>query len=63
MVTMRGALAGSTAARAKPVSPMFRVDSYYAQAVAWAVENGITTGVGGGEFDPNATYNDTDRHI
>ena len=30
-------------------------DSYYAQAVAWAVENGITTGVGGGRFDPNST--------
>ena len=30
-------------------------DSYYAGAVAWAVENGITTGVGGGRFDPNAT--------
>ena len=30
-------------------------DSYYAQAVAWAVENGITTGVGNGKFDPNAT--------
>ncbi|WP_418927258.1 S-layer homology domain-containing protein [Dysosmobacter sp.] len=30
-------------------------DSYYAQAVSWAVENGITTGVGGGRFDPNAT--------
>ena len=30
-------------------------DSYYAQAVAWAVENGITTGVGGGRFDPTAT--------
>ena len=30
-------------------------DSYYAQAVAWAIENGITTGVGGGRFDPNAT--------
>ena len=29
-------------------------DSYYAQAVAWAVENGITTGVGG-KFDPTAT--------
>ena len=27
-------------------------DSYYASAVAWAVENGITTGVGGGRFDP-----------
>ena len=30
-------------------------DSYYAQAVAWAVENGITAGVGSGKFDPNAT--------
>ena len=30
-------------------------DAYYAKAVAWAVENGITTGVGGGRFDPNAT--------
>ena len=30
-------------------------DSYYAQAVAWAVENGITAGVGGGRFDPNST--------
>ena len=30
-------------------------DSYYANAVAWAVENGITAGVGGGRFAPNAT--------
>ena len=30
-------------------------DSYYAGAVAWAVENGVTTGVGGGRFDPNGT--------
>ena len=30
-------------------------DSYYANAVAWAVENGITAGVGGGRFDPNST--------
>ena len=30
-------------------------DSYYAQAVAWAVENGITTGVGNGHFDPTST--------
>ena len=30
-------------------------DSYYAQAVAWAVENGITTGIGNGKFNPNAT--------
>ena len=30
-------------------------DSYYASAVAWAVENGITDGVGAGRFDPAAT--------
>ena len=30
-------------------------DSYYASAVAWAVENGITDGVGDGRFDPAAT--------
>ena len=30
-------------------------NSYYAQAVAWAVEGGITTGVGNGRFDPNST--------
>ena len=30
-------------------------DSYYAQAVAWAVENSITTGVGNGHFDPTGT--------
>ena len=30
-------------------------DSYYAQAVAWAIENDITAGVGGGRFDPNST--------
>ena len=29
--------------------------SYYAKAVAWAVENGITTGTAEGTFSPNAT--------
>ena len=29
--------------------------SYYAKAVAWAVENGITLGTGDGTFGPNAT--------
>lgn len=28
-------------------------DAYYAEAVAWAAENGITSGVGGGLFGPN----------
>ncbi len=30
-------------------------DSYYAKAVAWAVENGITTGTGDDKFSPDAT--------
>ena len=29
--------------------------SYYAKAVAWAVENGITLGTGDGTFSPDAT--------
>ena len=29
--------------------------SYYAKAVAWAIENGITTGTGDGKFSPDAT--------
>ena len=30
-------------------------DAYYAKAVAWAVENGITTGTGDGKFSPDTT--------
>ena len=30
-------------------------DSYYAKAVAWAIENGITGGTGDGLFSPDAT--------
>ena len=55
MVTMlwraMGQPAPATAATFTDVS----ADSYYAGAVSWAVENGITTGVGGGRFDPAAT--------
>ena len=29
-------------------------DAYYAKAVAWAVEQGITNGTGGGKFSPDA---------
>ena len=28
-------------------------NSFYAKAVAWAIENGVTTGVGGGLFSPD----------
>ena len=31
------------------------VDAFYAKAVAWAVENGITSGTGDGKFSPDAT--------
>ena len=55
MVTMlwraMGQPAPATAATFTDVS----ADSYYAGAVSWAIENGITTGVGGGRFDPTAT--------
>ena len=30
-------------------------DAYYAKAVAWAIENGITAGTGEGKFSPDAT--------
>ena len=30
-------------------------DAYYADAVAWAVEKGVTTGTGDGKFSPGAT--------
>ena len=55
MVTMlwraEGQPAPATAATFTDVS----ADSYYAGAVSWAVENGVTTGAGGGRFDPTAT--------
>ena len=32
-----------------------KADAYYADAVVWAVENGITSGIGGGKFAPAQT--------
>ena len=55
MVTMLWRAEGQPAAGGAASFTDVSADSYYAQAVAWAVENGITTGVGGGRFDPNAT--------
>ncbi len=55
MVTMLWRTAGSAAAESKTGFTDVPAGSYYAQAVAWAVENGITAGVGNGRFDPNAT--------
>ena len=55
MVTMLWRAAGSPAAQSGTVFQDVAAGSYYAQAVAWAIENGITTGVGGGRFAPNST--------
>ena len=55
MVTMLWRAMGQPAAGSATSFTDVPTDSYYAQAVAWAVENGITAGVGGGRFDPNAT--------
>jgi len=55
MVTMLWRTMGQPAAGGAATFTDVPADSYYASAVAWAVENGITTGVGGGKFDPNAT--------
>ena len=55
MVTMLWRAAGSPAAGGSASFADVPADSYYTQAVAWAVEGGITTGVGGGRFDPNST--------
>ena len=53
MVTMLWRTMGQPAAASGASFADVPADSYYAQAVAWAIENGITTGVGGGRFDPN----------
>ena len=55
MVTMLWRTMGQPAAGGAATFTDVPADSYYASAVAWAVENGITTGVGGGRFDPTAT--------
>ena len=55
MVTMLWRTMGQPAATDKVSFADVPADSYYAQAVAWAVEGGITQGVGGDRFDPNAT--------
>lgn len=61
---------GATVSRAQTVTFLYRAngspaasgasfsdvaaDEYYANAVAWAVRSGITTGTGNGKFTPNA---------
>ena len=55
MVTMLWRTMGQPAAGSAANFTDVPADSYYAQAVAWAVESGITTGIGGGRFNPAAT--------
>ena len=55
MVTMLWRTMGQPAAGGAANFNDVPANSYYAQAVAWAVESGITQGVGGGRFDPAAT--------
>ena len=55
MVTMLWRAMGQSAAGSAANFTDVPADSYYAQAMAWAVESGITTGIGGGRFDPNST--------
>lgn len=51
-VTFLYRAAGSPAVNGGSFSDV-AVDAYYAKAVAWADENGITSGTGNGKFSPN----------
>ena len=55
MVTMLWRAMGQSAAGSAANFTDVPADSYYVQAVAWAVENGITTGTGNGKFSPDNT--------
>ena len=54
-VTFLWRAAGSPATKSMNSFADVPADAYYAKAVAWAVENGITSGTGGGKFSPDAT--------
>ena len=55
MVAMLYRAAGSPEVNSTSSFTDVPADSYYAKAVVWAVQNGITTGVGGGKFNSNGT--------
>ena len=55
IVTFLWRAAGSPAPKTMSGFSDVPADSYYAKAVAWAVENGITGGTGDGKFSPDAT--------
>ena len=55
IVTFLWRAAGSPEPKAMSTFADVSADAYYAKAVAWAVENGITGGTGDGKFSPDAT--------
>ena len=55
LVTFLWRAAGSPAPTSASSFTDVPADAYYAKAVAWAVENGITTGVGNDQFAPDLT--------
>lgn len=55
IVTFLWRAAGSPEPKAMSSFTDVLPDAYYAKAVAWAIENGITTGTGDGKFSPDAT--------
>ena len=55
MVTMLYRAAGSPEVEGASAFPDISAASYYAKAAAWAAKNGITAGVGNGQFEPNGT--------
>lgn len=55
IVTFLWRAAGSPEPKAMSSFADVSTDAYYAKAVAWAVENGITTGTDDGKFSPDAT--------
>ena len=55
IVTFLWRAAGSPAPKSMSSFADVPADAYYAKAVAWAVENGITGGTGNGKFSPDAT--------
>ena len=55
IVTFLWRAAGSPAPKSMSSFADVPADAYYAKAVAWAVENGITGGTGDGKFSPDTT--------
>ena len=55
IVTFLWRAAGSPAPKSMSSFTDVPADAFYANAVAWAVENGITSGTGESKFSPNST--------